>query len=100
MVLLETNADTLALYYGGTVDPADGSIVIDPAATGGRKSFVSDLIDGTDAVRTYIPAGEILAIGDQVYQNGEPVGYDVTITAYADSTIGGSYVKFYSALVD
>lgn len=100
MVLLETNADTLALYYGGTVDDTDGSIVIDPAATGGRKSFVIDLIDGTDAVRTYIPAGEILAVGDQVYQNGEPVGYDVTITAYADSTIGGSYVKFYSALVD
>lgn len=99
-VLLETSAATLAAYYGATVDISDGSIEIDPSATGGRKSFVIDLIDGSDAIRTYIPAGEILSVGDQVYQNGEPVGYDITITAYADATAGFTYKKFYSALVD
>jgi hypothetical protein len=98
-VLLETSAATLAAYYGATVDIADGSIEINPSATGGRKSFVIDLIDGTDAIRTYVPSGEILSVGEQVYVNGEPVGYDVTITAYA-STEGYSYKKFYSALVD
>lgn len=98
-VLLETSAATLAAYYGATVSDVDGSIEINPASTGGRKSFVIDLIDGTDAIRTYIPSGEILSVGEQVYVNGEPVGYDITITAYA-SEDGYSYKKFYSALVD
>lgn len=98
-MLLETSATTLAAYYGATVDPADGSIEINPAATGGRKSFVIDLVDGSDAIRTYVPSGEILTVGEQVYQNGEPVGYSITITAYA-SADGYSYKKFYSALVD
>lgn len=98
-VLLETSAETLALYYGAVVDPIDGSIEINPAATGGRKSFVIDLVDGADCIRTYIPSGEVLSVGEQVYQNGEPVGYDITITAYASSA-GFSAKKFYSALVD
>lgn len=93
--LLETSAATLAAYYGATV--TGGVIEIDPASTGGRKSFVIDLIDGADAIRTYIPAGEILSVGEQVYQNGEPVGYEITITAYA-SAAGYSFKKFYSAL--
>jgi hypothetical protein len=98
-VLLETNLKTVELYYGAAVDEADGSVEINPAATGGRKSFVIDLIDGADAIRTYVPVGEILSIGEQVYQNGEPVGYDVTITAYVGAE-GYSAKKFYSALVD
>jgi hypothetical protein len=97
--LLETNMKTLEAYYGVTVDSVDGSIEVNPSATGGRKSFVIDLIDGADAIRTYIPAGEILSVGEQVYQNGEPVGYEITITAYA-SEAGFSFKKFYSALVD
>lgn len=98
-MLLETSLATIEAYYGTTLDVLDGSIEVNPSATGGRKSFVIDLIDGTDAIRTYIPAGEILEVGEQVYQNGEPVGYEVTITAYA-SNDGYSYKKFYSALVD
>lgn len=99
-MLLETSADTLGLYYGSSVDTSDGSVEVNPAATGGRHSFVIDLIDGSEAIRTYIPSGEILSVGEQVYQNGEAVGYDVTITAYADATAGYSFKKFYSALVD
>ena len=98
-VLLETNLKSLEAYYGSSVDVADGSVEVNPSATGGKHSFVIDLVDGADAIRTYIPSGEILSVGDQVYQNGEPVGYDVTITAYAVSG-GYSYKKFYSALVD
>jgi hypothetical protein len=97
-VLLETNLETIQAYYGSAVDTLDGSVEVNPAATGGRKSFVIDLVDGADAIRTYIPAGEILSVGEQVYQNGEPVGYDVTITAYVEG--GYAYKKFYSALVD
>ena len=95
--LLETNAATLAAYYGVTVDGSDGSVEVNPSATGGRKSFVIDLVDGSETIRTYIPAGEILSVGEQVYQNGEPLGYDVTITAYV-SADGFSFKKWYSSL--
>ena len=94
-MLLETNAEVLAAYYGIAVDTTDGSVEVDPAATGGRKSFVIDLVDGTSAIRTYVPEGEILSVGEQVYANGEAVGYDITITAYA-SDEGYSFKKFYS----
>ena len=98
-VLLETNAATLEAYYGATVDPLDGSVEVDPGTTGAAKSFVIDLIDGADAIRTYIPSGVILSVGEQVYANGEPVGYDITITATVGAA-GYAYKKFYSELVD
>lgn len=96
--MIETNADTVGLYYGGTVSATDGSIVVVPATTGGRKSFVIDVVDGSDYIRTYIPQGEITEVGELVYANGEALGYPVTIRAYPDDTIAGSAKKWYSAL--
>lgn len=98
-VLLETKKETIELYYGGTV-AADGSIVINPTETGGRKSFVVDVIDDEDFIRTYIKEGEVTEVGDQVYANGEAIGYEVTIAAYDADYEGtrGSAKKWYSAL--
>ncbi|HLP97655.1 MAG TPA: hypothetical protein VK149_04340 [Sideroxyarcus sp.] len=97
-VLLETNKAVIEAFYGSTVDSASGGIEINPNATGGKKSFVIDLVDGADVIRTYIPVGEILSVGDVVYQNGEAVGYDVTVTAYTDSVKGYAFKKWISAL--
>ena len=97
-MLLETSAATLAAFYGVAVNTSDGSITVSPGTTGGKKSFIIDVIDGADAIRTYVPTGEILSVGDQVFQNGEPIGFDVTITAYVDTAKGYSFKKFYSAL--
>jgi len=103
--MVETKAETVGLYYGSDVDPLDGSVAIVPARTGGRKSFIIDVIDGTDFIRVYIPSGEVTEVGDQVYASGEAIGYEVTITAYPDSRIltddgqPASVKKFYSSLV-
>jgi len=94
--LIETTEASLELYYGGTVDTTDGSIDINAAATGGRRSFVIDVVDGDQVIRTYIPEGEVTEVGEQVYQSGEPIGYEVTITAY--DVNGVAATKFYSAL--
>lgn len=100
LTLVETNKDTVELYYGSAVDPVDGSVVIDPAKTGGRKSYIIDVIDGDEVIRTYIPEGEITEVGEQSYASSEPVGYEVTITAYPSQALGGNSVKkFYSSLV-
>ncbi len=102
-VLVETKKETVELYYGTTV-AADGSVIIVPSSTGGRAPFVLDVVDGDHYIRTYIPAGEITEVGEQVYRNGEPVGYEVTIRAYPDDSLTdsggnvGSAQKWYSGL--
>jgi hypothetical protein len=96
--LLQTNPDTVGLYYGAAVDPADGSLTVVPAATGGRKSYVLDVVDGDELIRTYVPQGEITEVGDMVYANGEAIGYHVTVRAYTDSTLGGAARKWYASL--
>ena len=81
LTLIETTEATVELFYGATV-AADGQIDINPATTGGAKSFVIDVIDGDEAIRIYVPRGEVTEVGDQVYAAGEPIGYEITITAY------------------
>jgi len=102
--MVETKRATVELYYGTKV-AADGSIVIVPAESGGRHPFVLDVIDGADFIRAYIPSGEVTEVGDQVYANGEPIGYEVTIRAYPDPSLVdpetgkiGAAIKWYSNL--
>jgi hypothetical protein len=62
-----------------------GKIQLNPSNTGGKKSFVIDVVDGAKAIRHYIPAGEVLSVEAQTIQNGEAIAYGVTLTAYATS---------------
>lgn len=95
MTFIETNEAVLELYYGSA--NTAGKFDIDPTQSGGRKSFVIDVIDGTAVERIYIPAGEITALGERTLASGEAVGYEVTITAYADT--GATTVsKWFSTL--
>jgi hypothetical protein len=97
LTFIETNQDVLELYFGSAV--TDGEIDGDPTSSGGRKSFVMDVVDGTIVERTYIPAGEITAVGERTLASGEAVGYNVTITAYAD-TSNVTFKKWFSQLED
>jgi hypothetical protein len=98
--LLETNVATIELAYGTEVTQTvtEGHFLVIPSNTGGRKSFVLDVIDGAELLRTYIPDGEVTEVGDIVYASGEPIGYEVTITAYADATLGASAKTWATAL--
>jgi hypothetical protein len=95
MTFIETNEAVLELYYG-TAD-SSGQFNIDPTSTGGRQSFVIDVVDGSSVERIYIPAGEITSVGTRTLASGEAVGYQVTITAYAD-TGSTSFTKWFSTL--
>lgn len=92
--LLETKAEVLELYYGSAL--STGVLSGDPAATGGRKSFVLDVVDGADIERIYIPSGEITEVGERTLASGDAIGYQVTVTAYAKN--GVTFKKFFSAL--
>lgn len=91
-VLLETKSDVVKLFYGTTVTQTatDGSFVVIPTSTGGRQCFVVDVIDGAELMRVFIPSGEVTEVGDHVYVNSDPIGYEVTLTAYPDTTTGGN----------
>jgi hypothetical protein len=93
LTFIETNQDVLQLYYGTAL--TSGAANIDPRETGGRKMFVIDVIDGINIERTYIPNGEVTSIGERTLASGEAIGYEVTITAYADAS-KFSFKKFFS----
>ena len=95
MTFIETNEAVLELYYGTANDA--GEFAIDPTSTGGRKSFVVDVVDGDAVERIYIPAGEITALGERTLASGEAVGYEVTLTAYADAD-STTVTKWFSTL--
>jgi hypothetical protein len=99
-VLLETKLETVKLFYGATITSTvtDGNFVIIPTQTGGRQSFVIDVIDGAELIRTYVPQGEVTEVGDHVYVNSDAVGYEVTLTAYPDTVIGGNAKVWATAL--
>ena len=81
--LLETTQAAIELYFGSTM--VDGKLQLNPTNTGGRKSFVIDVVDGAKAIRHYVPSGEILSVEAQTIQNGEALAYGVTVTAYANA---------------
>ena len=90
--LLETTQDAIELYFGGTM--VDGKIEVVPTATGGKKSFVIDVVDGAKAIRHYIPTGEIRSVEAQQIVNGDAIAYGVTVTAYVKD--GRAADVFYS----
>jgi hypothetical protein len=84
-VLIETKGAVLELFHkGSTVEVVSaGEWKIDVLApTSDPRAFVFDVLDGTKHIRIDIPRGEVTERGEIVYANDEPVGYDVTITAY------------------
>lgn len=85
--LIETKDEVLELFHGAKV--VDNKISVNPGSTGGRRSFVLDVIDGDIVRRAYIPEGEVTEIGDQVFANGEPIGYPITVSAYSSTELNG-----------
>jgi hypothetical protein len=80
-MLLETTPEAIELYFGSAM--VNGKVELNPSNTGGKKSFVIDVVDGAKAIRHYIPSGEVMSVEAQSIVNGEAIAYGVTITAYA-----------------
>lgn len=83
--MIETTSATMETFYGSTVqdaDATDGRIDVVPTSTGGRKSWVVDVVDGSDAKRIYIAEGEVTEVGTVTYVNSDTIGYPITVTGY------------------
>lgn len=84
------NVDVLKMVYGDShvAGTLDTGITVDVTAEDpGPAAYVIDMIlkDG-DLKRIVIPSASISEMDDIVYNDSEPVGYDVTLTATADDT--------------
>lgn len=93
--LIETTVNVIETALGVTVTQSatEGTYTIVAGSTGGRKSFVVDVIDGATLKRIYIAEGEITELGDTVYASGEAIGYDVTLKAYSDPIVFDTSLK-------
>lgn len=99
---LETlNSGVLKAVYGEdnvTTTPATASsgtlheVAINATALP-HKSYVFEVKDGAAKIRIYIPDGQIIEVGDVTYSDGEVVGYEVTVEAFADE-LGNKAYKF------
>ena len=96
--LLEVlNVDVLKAVYGddnvtGTL--ATGITVTANADDVEEKVWVIDMVMRNDALkRIVVPSGKPTEIGDIVYTDSDAVGYEVTISAYPD-TSGNTHYEY------
>lgn len=86
--LLEINWVTLDTYYGNF----SGGVSELNAGSTLRKSWVFDIIDGSENIRIVVPEGQITERGDTVFVSGDAVKLPITITAYDDDDGVKAYV--------
>lgn len=56
-----------------------------------HKEFIFEVKDGLARVRIVVPDGQITEVGDITYSDGEVIGYQVTIEAFADASGNQAY---------
>ena len=93
--LIQTNKDIVEASLGTTVTQTVpmGTYTFDASATGGRKSWVFNIIDGALIKRIYVAEGEVTDRGEIVYASGEPIGYSLTVTAYTNPVVFDTALK-------
>lgn len=59
-----------------------------------HQAFVFEVKDGEARIRIAIPDGQITEVGEITYADGEVVGYQVTVEAFYNATLGAQAVKY------
>lgn len=96
--LIQNRGANLELFHPGSRMASNGEewmLEVKPANSDPR-AFALNVVDGDKLMRIYIGNGEVTERGDVQYQNGEPIGYEVTITCYPDDD-GNLMVKYSTA---
>ena len=56
-----------------------------------EKVYAIDMIQNGAVSRIVVPHGKVTEIGDIVYADGEPIGYEITVTGLPDTAGNTSY---------
>jgi hypothetical protein len=91
---IETNADVLKEVYGdGNVTIDDGDIaVLHNSKDLPRRQYVFEIaLTGDRVKRIVVPNGQVTEVGDVTYVDGDPIGYEVTVSAYPDEDGNTAY---------
>lgn len=86
--MVEIKEATIETYWATTVNTVTGSYDIDPAATGGKKKWIFQVIDGDEAeLACYV--GEISGREAITNQSGQLIGLGLTVTFTPHPDFGG-----------
>lgn len=88
------SADVRKAVYGDsnvTGSLSDGLTTIVNSAELPAKAWVFDMNLNGAVSRIVVPNGKITEVGEITYADGEPVGYEVTVTALPDTSGNCSY---------
>jgi len=99
---IETNADVLAEVYGqSNVSEVGTSItVIHNGKPSGNRQYVFEIaLTGDRVKRIVVPNGQITEVGDVTYVDGDPIGYEVTLSALPDEAGNTAYEYIASTVV-
>jgi hypothetical protein len=92
--LLETlDVNVKKLVYGdANVTETNGAITaISNSAELAEHAMVIEMVQGGRAVRRVIPCAKVTEIGEITYVDGEPIAYELTVTALPDASGNASY---------
>lgn len=88
--MIETNAESLKVYY------ADSDASITAFQITGDQSahevWVLEVADGDNDIRIVLPDANVTDRGEVVYKADEAIGYEITLTAYPDTSGVKAYV--------
>lgn len=93
--------DVLRAVYGAgnvTVTPATSTAGTQISIKGNadvlpRARWVFEMKDGNARVRIVVPVGQISAVGDLSFTDGDAIAYEVTLDTFPDSS-GNSFYKY------
>lgn len=91
-VMLETSKANVELYFGATVTQTATHGTFDyTVKLATAYAYVLDVLDGANHHRFHIPSGVKASVGDLVYKNDTPIGYEVTLDLDLDATAGYNF---------
>ena len=90
--MLETNKTAVETYFSVTVtQTADHGTFDYTVDLPDPFAYVLDVIDGANIHRLHMPQVIKASVGDLVYKNDEPIGYNVTLELEKNATAGYNF---------
>lgn len=90
--MLETNKIAVETYFAATVTQTINHGTFDyTGAAPAASAYVLDVLDGTSSHRYHLPQAVRADVGELVYKNDEPVGYEVTLELEKNAAAGYNF---------